>query len=395
MSGPLTDIRVLDLTRVLAGPFCTMVLADLGAEVIKLERPDTGDDSRTFGPFINQESAYFISINRGKKSITLDLKHPRSKEVFRDLVKNVDVLVENFKPGVLDRLGLGYAELSQINPRLIYASSSGFGQTGPYSKRPAYDLIIQGMGGLMSITGPDAAHPTKVGSSIADIFAGVFCAIGILSALHSRHITGRGQMVDVAMLDCMVAILENAVARFAASGQDPHPIGNSHPSIAPFSTVQTADGAMNIAVGNDVLWARFCDVIGHPELLADERFTTNPRRIEHRLELEQILAGIMNDRSTADWLDRLQKVEIPSGPINTISQVFADPQVLARNMLVELTHPKAGPMKVPGIPIKLSETPGEIKGPSPDLGEHTDQILEQLLGYSPETIAKLRAEGVL
>ena len=259
MSGPLEGLVVIDMTRVLAGPFCTMMLADMGAEVIKVERPSTGDDSRAFGPFVKGESAYFMSVNRGKKSVTVDLKAPEGKALLLDLVRKADVLVENFKPGVMKKLGLDYATLREVNPRLVYAASTGFGQSGPYSARPAYDLVIQAMGGVMSITGPDADHPTKVGSSVSDIFAGVFTCIGILAALNHRHRTGQGQMVDVAMLDCMVAILENAVARYAASGQSPAPIGNRHPSIAPFSTLKASDGMLAIACGNDALFQRFCE----------------------------------------------------------------------------------------------------------------------------------------
>jgi CoA:oxalate CoA-transferase len=393
MPGPLHGLRVLDLTRVLAGPFCTMILADLGAEVIKIERPHSGDDSRAFGPFLGGESAYFMSINRGKKSMTLDFKNPRAIEVFKRLVAGADILVENFKPGVMTRLGIGYEALAALNPRLIYAASSGFGQTGPYSSRPAYDLIIQGMGGLMSITGPDPKHPTKVGSSIADIFAGVFCAIGILAALQSRERTGKGQMVDVAMLDCMVAILENAIARFVAVGKDPEPIGNTHPSIAPFTTLETADGAMNIACGNDSLWQKFCALIKRPDLAADHRFATNPLRVQNLAELVPLLNEATRTRETKDWLEVLQAGDIPCGPINRISDVLSDPQVLARQMIAEIFHPTIGTLKVPGVPIKLSETPGCVAGPAPRLGEHTEQVLGELLGLTATEIDALRSAG--
>ncbi|RCK80494.1 MAG: L-carnitine dehydratase/bile acid-inducible protein F [Candidatus Ozemobacter sibiricus] len=395
MPGPLNGIVVVDLTRVLAGPFCTMLLADLGAEVIKIERPDGGDDSRAFGPFVQGESAYFMSINRGKKSATLNLKHPQGKELLQALVAKADILVENFKPGVMDRLGLGYAALSALNPRLIYAASSGFGQTGPYSDRPAYDLIIQGMGGLMSITGPDARHPTKVGSSIADIFAGVFTTIGILAALHARAKTGRGQLVDVGMLDCMAAILENAVARYVATGTDPQPIGNRHPSIAPFATFTTADGAINLAIGNDELWKKFCGLVGAPALADDPRYATNPLRVQHWADLEIDLNKILAGRTTAAWLELFQAKGIPSGPINSISQVLADAHILARQMLVEVSHPTAGPMKIPGVPIKLSATPAEVLGPAPLLGQHNAEIWGARLGRSPEAIATLKSQGVI
>ncbi|PKL42761.1 MAG: carnitine dehydratase [Candidatus Riflebacteria bacterium HGW-Riflebacteria-1] len=389
MAGPLAGIKVVDLTRVLAGPFCTMTLADLGAEVVKVEKPGSGDDSRAFGPHQHGESAYFMSINRGKKSLTLDLKSEKGREVLLKLVAQADVLVENFKPGVMQKLGLGYEALSKINPRLIYCASSGFGQTGPYSSRPAYDLIIQGMGGLMSITGPDASQPTKVGSSIADIFAGVFSAIGILSALHARHTSGRGQMVDIAMLDCMVSILENAVARYTVSGVDPVPIGNRHPSIAPFASIKTSDGYINIACGNDVLWSKLCEIIERPDLAQDPRYLTNRGRCDHMTELLPVLNDAMSLFSSDFWLEKLAAGHVPAGPINSISQVLNDPQVLARKMVVEMAHPVAGMIKIPGSPLNLSDTPAEVKLPAPVLGQHNEEIL-QMLGYSGEQIAELK-----
>ncbi|GAB4275536.1 MAG: CaiB/BaiF CoA-transferase family protein [Candidatus Rifleibacteriota bacterium] len=392
--GPLKDIKVIDLTRVLAGPFCTMTLADMGAEVIKIERPGVGDDSRAFGPHQNGESAYFMSINRGKKSITLDLKKEKGKEVFRRLVKEADVLVENFKPGVMKKLGLDYEAMKLINPKLIYCASSGFGQTGPYSARPAYDLIIQGMGGLMSITGPDDSTPTKVGSSIADIFAGVFSAIGILSALYNRERTGKGQMVDVAMLDCMVAILENAIARYASTNVDPVPIGNRHPSIAPFTSVKTSNGFINIACGNDQLWKKFCEVICREELAEDERYLTNADRCKNMDQLIPTLNDTLGENTTEFWLEKLEAANVPAGPINKISEVLKDPQVVARDMIVELMHPVAGKVKVPGTPIKYSDTISEIKSPAPTLGQHTREILLGH-GYSNEEIDQLIQEKIV
>ncbi len=386
--GPLKDLKVIDLTRVLAGPFCAMMLADLGAEVIKIERPETGDDSRAFGPHQNGESAYFMSINRGKKSITLDLKAEKGKEVFLRLIKDADILVENFKPGVMKKLGLGYDSLKEINPKLIYCASSGFGQTGPYSSRPAYDLIIQGMGGLMSITGPDDSTPTKVGSSIADIFAGVFSTIGILGALHHRHLTGSGQMVDVAMLDCMVAILENAVARYTVTGNDPVPIGNRHPSIAPFTSVKTSNGYINIACGNDQLWKKFCEVICRNELAEDPRYLTNADRCQHMDDLIPAINDTVGENTTEFWLEKLEAAHVPAGPINKVSDVLKDPHVLARNMMVELMHPVAGKIKIPGTPIKFSETQAEVKTPAPVLGQHTREILAKI-GYSSDEIENL------
>ncbi len=395
MAGPLEGLVVLDMTRVLAGPFCTMLLADMGAEVIKVERPKTGDDSRAFGPFVGGESAYFMSINRGKKSVTLDLKHPEGKALLRSLVQKADVLVENFKPGVLAKLGFSHEALRALNPRLIYAASSGFGHSGPYSERPAYDLIIQGMGGMMSITGPDATQPTKVGSSIADIFAGVFCAIGILAALHRRQVSGEGQMVDVAMLDCMVAILENAISRYVAAGESPVPIGNRHPSIAPFATVKTADGLINIACGNDELWRRFCAVAGLEALVADARFATNPARVEHWEALEPLINAATVSRTSQAWLTALQGAGVPSGPLNDVQAVMVDPQVLARKMLVEVIHPVAGKMLVPGVPIKFSEMDDGVLRPAPLLGQDNAAIYGGLLGLSDEALAALQAQGVM
>ncbi len=393
--GPLDGIVVIDLTRVLAGPYCSMILTDMGATVIKIERPEGGDDARAFTPFVNGESAYFMSINRGKKSVTLNLKSERGREILIDLVRKADILIENFKPGVMKKLGLAYEELAKHNPRLIYAASSGFGQSGPYSDRPAYDLIIQGMGGLMSITGPNAETPSKVGSSVADIFAGMFTAIGILGALHARERSGRGQMVDVGMLDCMVAILENAIARFAATGKDPVPIGNAHPSISPFATVTTSDGAINIACGNDELWKKFCRLGGLGELIEDARFKTNGDRVKHWPDLQKLINAAMKKKTTDAWMALLQPGGIPCGPINPISRVMEDPHLLARKMLVEVAHPVAGLMKIPGVPIKFSDTLSEVRGPAPLLGEHTASVLGEMLGLGPVEIESLKAQQVI
>lgn len=392
---PLEGLVVLDLTRVLAGPFAGMMLADMGARVIKVENPQGGDDARAYTPFQNGESAYFMSLNRGKESVTLNLKHPEGKRILKELAARADILVENYKPGTMKKLGLDYDVLSRVNPRLIYAASSGFGQTGPYSDRPAYDLIVQGMGGLQSITGTDPKHPLKVGSSMADILAGIFAVTGILAALHHRDLTGRGQMVDVAMLDCLVATLENAVARYETSGVAPEPIGNDHPSICPFATFESADGFINIAAGNDVLWARLCEVLGIPETAADPRFLTNRDRIENWPALKAILNAQTQGKTTAQWMEALMAVQVPCGPINTIDKVVSDPQVLAREMIVPVDHPVAGKLKMPGVPIKFSETPASIAGPAPLLGEHVGAIYGGLLGMSEEEIRKLREEGAI
>ena len=395
MTKPLEGLRILDLTRVLAGPYATMMLADMGAEVIKIENPKGGDDSRAFAPFKNDESAYFISLNRNKKSVTLNLKTERGKEILKKLVKHADVLVENYKPGTMKKLGLDYEVLREINPALIYAASSGFGQTGPYSSRPAYDLIIQGMGGLMSITGFDAEHPVKVGSSVADIFSGIFTTIGILSALESRRKTGRGQLVDVAMLDCLVATLENAVARYECTGKSPVPIGNAHPSISPFATFQSKDGFINIAVGNDVLWGRFCEVADLLAYKDDERFVSNKGRVQNWEDLKGVIAPAMLAKTTSEWMDILGKAQIPAGPIYNIEQVLNDPQVLAREMIVEMDHPVAGKVRVPGVPIKFSDTPASVDTPAPALGEHTAEIYGKYLGLTADQIEELKKEGTL
>ncbi|WP_422447587.1 CaiB/BaiF CoA transferase family protein [Thermoanaerobacterium sp. DL9XJH110] len=392
---PLEGIKVLDLSRVLAGPFATMILGDLGAEIIKIEIPGVGDDSRSFGPFIKNESAYFMSINRNKKSMTLNLKKKEGVDILKKLVKEADVIVENFRPGTMDKLGIGYDVLKEINPRIIYAACSGFGHTGPYSQRPAYDVIVQGMGGIMSITGQPGGPPTRVGASIGDITAALFTAIGVLAALNVREKTGKGQKVDVAMLDCQVAILENAIARYFVSGKSPEPIGNRHPSITPFSSFKTEDGFVIIAIGNDNLWAKFCSVVERTELIDDERFKTNPDRTKNWNELEPILNEIFSKKTTDEWLEVLEKAGIPCGPINDVERVVKDPQVKAREMLVELEHPVAGKMKVPGIPIKFSETPGQIENPAPLLGQHTEEILAGMLGFSKKEIENLRANKVI
>ncbi len=392
---PLEGLVVLDMTRVLAGPFAAMMFADMGAEVIKIERPDGGDDTRAYPPFQAGESAYFMSLNRGKKSVTLNLKHEKGKEILKSLAGKSDILIENFKPGTMEKLGLGYEDLRKVNPRLIYAAGSGFGQTGPYSSRPAYDLIIQGMGGMMSVTGPDEHTPTKVGSSVADIFAGLFTTIGVLAAVNSRMKTGRGQLVDVAMLDCMVAVLENAVSRYLVSGEIPHPIGNRHPSISPFTTLATADGAMNVAVGNDEIWRRLCGVLGMEEFERDPRFVDNAGRVANFAALKEILEERTTRNTTEHWLAAFDKVSVPSGPINDIAHVVNDPQVLARKMIVDVIHPVAGAMKIPGVPVKFSDTPAEVESPAPLLGEHTEKVLTSYLGLSAAEFEELKKDGVV
>lgn len=377
---PLKDIVVLDLTRVLVGPYCTMILADLGAEVIKVERPNVGDDSRAFGPFINGKSAYFISLNRGKKSIVLDLKAEKDLLIFKELVKKVDVLTENFRPGTMERLGLGFDELIKLNPRLIYAAASGFGHTGPDSKKAAYDLIVQAAGGIMSITGQPDGLPTRVGASIGDITAGLFTVIGICSALYQREQTGKGQKIDVAMLDSQVAILENAIARYMVTKIPPKPLGTRHPSITPFEAFEALDDWVIIALGNDLLWAKFCQTVGRPELIADPDFMTNAKRTENHAKLKPIMDEIIKRKTAAEWIEDLEKAEIPVGPINTVDKLVSHPQIKARNMLVEVEDSVAGKVLMAGNPIKMSSFADETKRlAAPELGEHTRQIIERFL----------------
>ncbi|MDW7668003.1 MAG: CoA transferase [Bacillota bacterium] len=395
MNLPLENIKIIDLSRVLAGPYCTMVLADLGAEVLKVEMPGKGDDSRAFGPYVNNESAYFMSLNRNKKSMTLNLKKEEGKEILRKLVKDADVIVENYRPGTMEKLGLGYEELKKINPKLIYAASSGFGHTGPYSKRPAYDGVIQAMGGIMSITGPKGGEPTRVGPSVADIFSGLFTAIGILSAVLERNETDKGTKVDVSMLDCQVGILENAIARYFATGVSPKPAGNKHTSIVPFEPFETSDGQIVIAAGNDNLWAKLCKAMGTEELINDERFKTNALRNNNYDEIRPLVAEQIKKKSTEEWKKILLDAGVPSGPINNMEMLVKDDQVLARNMIQVVKHPIAGEQHLPGIPIKMDGVSDEIRFPAPILGQHSEEVLSEKLGYSKEEIEKLKEEGVL
>jgi len=384
LAGPLEGIKILDLTRVLAGPYATMVLCDLGAEVIKLERPEGGDMSRGTGPFIEGESSYFMSINRGKKSIVLDLKQDRGKKTFLKLVKHFDVLVENFVPGVMTRLGLDYEVIKKHNPQIIYAGVSGFGQTGPYTKRPALDIIVQAMGGMISITGEPGGPPVRPGSSLGDITAGLFTAVGILSALHERTSSGKGQMIDVAMLDCQLAVLENAFARFFATGEIPGPLGTRHPVTTPFQVYETSDGYVTVAFvgGAKDQWPMFCALLNRVDLIDDERFTTSWSRTQNYEELNPIIVEEMRKKSTENWLSELTEAGIPCGPVNNVAQVAADEHIKARGMIVEVPHPKSGTVKMVNTPVKFSRTKPEVNAASPVHGGDTDAVLQELLGSS-------------
>ncbi|RMH58512.1 MAG: CoA transferase [Candidatus Hydrogenedentota bacterium] len=394
--GVLDGIKVLDLSRILAGPYGTQILADHGADVWKIEIPKKGDDTRHFGPpFLNGESAYFLSVNRNKRSITVNLKTERGVEIVRRLAAKADVVIENFRPGALVKYGLDGPTLLRDHPRLIYCSISGFGQTGPWAERPGYDLAIQGMGGLMSLTGEPDGPPMKVGTSIADILSGIYAAQGILLALYHRERTGRGQLVDVSMLDGQVSLLTYQAGIYFAEGVSPTRKGNQHPTICPYETFRAADGYFNLAVGNDKLWSIFCGVIHRRDLEEDERFRTNPDRVRNRDLLFPILQEIFSREPVAFWLEELEKVGIPAGPIFSVGEVLELEQTRAREMVVEAEHPRAGRIRMTGIPIKLSEEPGEVKSAPPLLGEHTEEILREVLEMDDDTIRRLKNDGVI
>lgn len=377
MPGPLSDLTVIDLSRVLAGPYATMVLADLGARVIKVENPKGGDDARAYGPFIKGHSAYFASINRGKQSIALDLKSPQDRVIFEALLEKADVLIDNYRPGVMARLGYGWEGLAARYPRLIHAATSGFGQTGPDSQKAAYDMVVQAMGGIMSVTGHPGGPPTRVGTSVGDITAGLFTVIGIMAALHDRDRTGKGQFVDVAMLDGQIAILENAIARYAATGQSPGPLGARHPSITPFAAYSCADAPIVIAAGNDQLFTALCKALGLPE--NDPRFVDNNARTTHAEELSIVLEAVLQTQPVAHWLPKLEAAGVPCGPLNNIGQVLANPQVKARNMVVHTSLPDGTPLIAAGNPIKLSaHADPATRAPAPDLDADRAAILKEL-----------------
>ncbi|MDC1156246.1 CaiB/BaiF CoA-transferase family protein [Candidatus Pelagibacter sp.] len=378
MDGPLKNLLVLDLTRVLVGPYCTMMLSDLGARVIKVEAPEVGDDSRNFGPFIEDYSAYFMSLNRGKESIALNLKNSDDKKIFDKILAKADILVENFKPGTLEKWGYGWKDVCEKYPKLIYASASGFGQTGPLKELPAYDMVVQGMGGLMSVTGQPNSEPTRVGTSIGDITAGLFTTIGINAALYDREKTGKGTFIDVSMLDCQIAILENAIARYLSKNEIPKPMGSRHPSIAPFEAFKTKDSHIIIAAGNDKLFGKLCNVLEISEIFNDEKFNTNSSRSKNIDELKIIIENKLSSKITTDWVSQMEKERIPCGPIYNIKEAVENPQVQSRNMIVKAYHKVIGDFKLAGNPIKMSSYKDETtRGDIPDLDEHREKILKE------------------
>jgi crotonobetainyl-CoA:carnitine CoA-transferase CaiB-like acyl-CoA transferase len=395
MPFALDGLRVLDVSQVMAGPFCCLLLADMGAEVIKIEKPNGGDDARRMGPpFVNGESAAFMAMNRNKRSLALDLKHPEGKRFFRQLAARADVLVENFRPGTLDELGLGYARLSRDHPELIYCSISGYGQTGPNRERGGFDLVAQGVSGLMSITGHPGQPPVKVGVPLADLNAGMYAAYGVLCAYVHRLRTGQGQLVDTSLLESGIAYTVWESAIYFATGTIPPPMGSAHRLAAPYQAFRTADGYITVGAANQANWEKLCAVLERPDLFADPRFRDNPSRAVHSAELAAQLEPVFAAHRTAEWLARLEAAGLPAGPVNDMAAVYADPQVRAREMMVEIEHPIAGRVKNIGVPVKLSETPGAIRRPAPTLGQHSDEILGEI-GLAPNEITALRAARVV
>ncbi|HEY6202715.1 MAG TPA: CaiB/BaiF CoA-transferase family protein [Candidatus Limnocylindria bacterium] len=394
-AGALDGIRVLDLTRALAGPYCTLMLGDHGADVIKVEMPGTGDETREWTPpSIKGVSAYYLSINRNKRSVTVDLKNPDGRRVLERLIEKCDVVVENFSPGTLARLGFPDERVRAINPRAILCHISGFGQDGPGRAWPAYDLIVQGMGGIMSLTGEPGSDPVMVGVPQADIVAGMFAAFAIAAALHARERTGEGQVIDATMIGGQVALLSRQAARFFADGTVPRPEGNVHASIVPYQTFKASDGHVNVGVANNALFERFCRALDLEELLEDERFTDNPKRVAHRREIVPIIERRVKTLTKAEVVRRMREANVPVGPINALDEVFADPVVRHLGLIAEVDHPTAGRVRAPGIPVRLSGTPPSVRRHPPELGEHTDEILREL-GYAKEEIAALRRDGAV
>jgi crotonobetainyl-CoA:carnitine CoA-transferase CaiB-like acyl-CoA transferase len=392
---PLDDLFVLDLSRVLSGPVCTMLLADMGAKVIKVEPPPLGDDSRQWGPpFIGGISTYFLSVNRNKKSLGLNLKTDEGRRVLWKLVERADVLIENFRPGVLDRLGFGYNAVSSVNPRAVYCSISGFGHTGPYRDRPGYDVIAQGESGMMDLTGYADGPPAKLGASLADIVAGLYAFNGICLALLARHRTGRGQHVDVSLLDGMVSTLTYHALIYLSTGRSPKRAGTRHPSIVPYECFQAKDGYVNIAVTNQKQWENFCRILDFPEIASDARFETMKARLANYNELRPMIDRAVSKMTRAEVMVCMSEVGIPAGPINTVGEILEDPHIRAREMVAELTHPEYGPLRVLGIPVKLSETPGVVENAPPKFGEHNNEVLKSL-GYGESEIAALTGGGAV
>jgi CoA:oxalate CoA-transferase len=395
MPGPLEGINVLSFGRALSGPYASMLLCDLGAEVIKIEEPEKGDLARLNGPFISGIGSYFLSVNRGQKSITLNLRDERAKKIIFNLVKQMDIVIENFRPGVMERLGLGYPKLAEVNPKIICASISGFGQKGPYRLRPAYDMIAQGMGGTVSITGEPGRPPVRVGYSIGDLGAALYCVIAMLAALHEREKSGKGQWIDVAMVDSQVALCENACTRYFATGQVPQPVGSRHPLMTPFQIFPTKDGHLVLITTPEEDFRKFCKVANREDIPSDPRFQSHPDRIKNYAAFEPLMNELMKTRTTAEWIALLDPAGIMCGPVNNIAQVVNDPHIREREMFLEVEHARVGKLKVVGTPMKFSRTPCKIEKASPDVGQHSTEVFRDKLGMSPEEVEKLRKDRVL
>jgi formyl-CoA transferase len=397
VGAPLDGLRIIDFSRIVAGPLATQIFADYGAEVVKIEQPGHGDDSRHWVPpqAPNGEASYFFAVNRGKKSVTIDLKHPQGRTLGVELARRGDVLVENFTPGTMDRLGLGYAALRGENPRLVYCSISGFGATGPERERAGYDAILQGVTGLMSITGEPDGPPVKVGVALIDVITALYAHGAILAALHHRERTGEGQHLELSLLECGIAALINAATAFLVGGEVQGRWGSAHPSVVPYQAFRARDGYLMVGAGNERLWKAFCEVLGAPEWADDPRLDKNAKRVARRAELVRLIETRLAARGRDEWVRAFAAAGLPAGPINDVAQVFEDPQVRHRDMVVEVDHPTAGRLQLPGIPVKFAATPACVKAPPPRLGEHTDEVLTGLLGLSPAEVAALRAEGAV
>jgi len=399
----LKDIRIVDITRAMAGPYCTMMLGDFGADVIKVERPGSGDESRGWGPpFVGDaygpypgESAYFLSANRNKRSLTVNFKDPAGLEIIQKLVQISDVFIENFRTGVLDKMGLGYKALKEGNPGLIYCSISGYGRTGPYRERPGYDAIVQAEGGMMSITGPKEGPPSRVGIPIIDITSGMFASSAILAALLERSESGQGQHIDVSLLDTQTALLANVASNYLIGGEPPKRVGNAHPNIAPYEPFQAKDKGFVLGAANQRQWEKLCDTLQHPDLKTDSRFLTNQDRVKNRADLIEVLNGLFKEKNADDWLDQIQAAGLPCGPINTVPEVFQHPQREVRGLVQDVQHSSAGKVSLTGFPYKLSRTPAETHHPPPLLGEHNREILVDLLGYSQKEMDQMSEKGVI
>ena len=394
MTAALDNIKVVDLTRTLAGPFCTMMLGDMGADVVKIEEPEHGDETRSWTPFWNGESTQFVSFNRNKRSLGINLREPEAIEVVLALAADADVMVESFRAGTLDRMGLGYQAVKQINPDIVYCSISGYGRTGPMADKPGYDLIIQAYSGLMNLTGEPDGPPLRVGFSLVDLFTGMMAYGSVMTALYHRDKTGEGQWIEAALLDGQIAVMSYHGTGYLSTGVEPQRMGSGHPSLVPYQSFPAADGFFILACANQGLWERMCQAIDRPDLPKDPRFTTNTDRVAHRSECVQLLGDIFRTETVSHWVSKIEQVGVPCGPINRVSDVVSDPQVLSRNMVVDIPHPNIPDLKVPNSPLKLAETPPSVRRPPPLLGQHNEEILSEL-GYAAESIAKLRQKGVI